>query len=116
MANPGGSAKLIYSGGCVTQIQPGTVTSVKDDAYCPRPMLVGEDEDCDQYQDQKERDRCWCRKHRDDTTEDRQNYRARCGVVWWPYAAIGAGLAAGAVLIITNNNGGNDGGKKKKRQ
>ena len=30
MASPGGSGKLIYSGGCVTEIKPGTVTPVND--------------------------------------------------------------------------------------
>ena len=78
-------------------------------------MLVGEDEDCDKYQDPKERDRCWCRKHRDDNTEDRQTYRARCGVVWWPYAAGAAALTAGAVLLITNDDDDDNGGGKKKK-
>ena len=30
MANPGGSGKLVYPGGCVTEIKPGSVVKVTD--------------------------------------------------------------------------------------
>ena len=36
MANPGSSAKLIYPGGCVTEIKPGTVVTVNDGSKCPQ--------------------------------------------------------------------------------
>ena len=41
VANPGGSAKLVYSGGCVTEVKPGSVVKVRDGSSCPKPMLVG---------------------------------------------------------------------------
>ena len=41
MANPGGGAKLIYPGGCVTEIKPGTVVTVTDGSKCPQAMLLG---------------------------------------------------------------------------
>ena len=39
MANPGGSAQLIYPGGCVTEIKPGTVITVNDGSKCPQPCF-----------------------------------------------------------------------------
>jgi hypothetical protein len=113
MADPGASANLIYPGGCVTKIEAGNVVTVNDGSKCPKAMLLGEDAECDQIPDPKERDRCWCKQHRDDPTLDRQSYRARCGVVWWPYAAgaaaIGGGVAA-AVLLSNNGNSHHHGG------
>jgi hypothetical protein len=43
MANPGAGAKLIYPGGCVTEIKPGTVVTVTDGSKCPQAMLLGDD-------------------------------------------------------------------------
>lgn len=104
MANPGGSANLVYPGGCVTQIKPGTVVTVNDGSKCPMPMLVGQADACDNNPDPKERDRCWCWQHHDDPAIDRKDYRVRCGIVWWPWAAGAAVAAAIAVPIVVLEN------------
>ncbi len=43
MANAGGSAKLIYPGGCQVSIIPGRVVSVGKQPPCTAQSLVGED-------------------------------------------------------------------------
>ena len=43
MANAGGSAKLIYPGGCQVSIIPGRVVSVGKQPPCTAPSLVGEE-------------------------------------------------------------------------
>ena len=59
IAKPGGSAKLIYPGGCVTEVEPGTVVGVNDGSKCPQAMLLGED--CANSTDPNVRARCRCR-------------------------------------------------------
>lgn len=83
MANPGGSAKLVYPGGCVTEIKPGCVVTVTDGPHCPKAMLLGEREDC----------------KRDDN--DPKDLRPRCGFVWWPLA-VGVALPVTGFLIRTD--------------
>src|SRR4029079_4157874 len=108
MANPGGSAKLVYPGGCVTAIQAGRVITVNDGSKCPQPMLLGSDDDCNKYTDPNDRDRCWCRRGRDNT-DDKQLSAPRCGFIWWPVAA-GVALPLAGFLISRENNGGGGGG------
>ena len=47
MAGPGGSAKLVYSGGCQVSVVPGRVVSVGKQPPCTAPSLVGEDSRAD---------------------------------------------------------------------
>ena len=88
MANPGSSAKLVYPGGCVTEIKPGGVVTVTDGSSCPKAMLVGDG--CENSSDRKD-----------------------CGYVWWPLA-VGAALPLTGFLIsrsdTDNNNKGGGGG------
>ena len=47
MAGPGGSAKIVYGDGCVEQVDPGTVVTVKEAPPCQvgahpaRPYIIG---------------------------------------------------------------------------
>jgi hypothetical protein len=43
MAAPGGSATLVYPGGCQVSVIPGRVVSVGNKPPCTAPSLVGED-------------------------------------------------------------------------
>jgi hypothetical protein len=42
MADAGGSAKLVYPGGCQVKVTPGKVVSVGKQLPCTAPSLVGE--------------------------------------------------------------------------
>jgi hypothetical protein len=90
VANPGGSAKLIYPGGCVTEVKPGTVVTVDDGSKCPQAMLLSDD--CEKSTDPDERERCRCRD-RGESTDDK-DLRPRCAFIWWP-------LAAGVAIPLT---------------
>jgi hypothetical protein len=79
MANPGGSAKLLYPGGCVTEVKPGSVVTVNDGSKCPQAMLVGND------------------------CENSTDPRPRCGYIWWP-VAVGVALPLAGFLISAGNN------------
>jgi hypothetical protein len=45
MASAGGSAKLVYPGGCQIKVIPGRVISVAKQPPCTAPYLVGEADD-----------------------------------------------------------------------
>ena len=98
IAKPGGSAKLIYPGGCVTEVKPGTVVTVNDGSKCPQAMLLGED--CANSTDPNVRARCRCR---DSDSNDDKDLRPRCGFVWWPLA-VGAAIPLTGFLISTNTD------------
>ncbi len=110
VASPGGSAKLIYPGGCVTEVKPDTVVTVNDGTKCPQAALLGDD--CANSTDPNVRERCRCR---DRDSNDDKDLRPRCGVVWWPLA-VGAAIPLAGFLISTNtdhhhhHNGGGGGG------
>jgi len=109
MANPGGSAKLVYPGGCVTEIKPGRVVTVGDGSHCPKAMLLGND-DCDRYADPYERDRCRCRSEDEGDNYDGKHLRPRCGgFVWWPLA-VGAALPLAGFIISVADDDDNGGG------
>jgi hypothetical protein len=94
MANPGGSAKLIYPGGCVVEVKPGTVVTVNGGSKCPQAMLLGND--CENSTDPNVRQRCRCRDN---------DLRPICGYAWWP-VALGAAIPLAGFLISTANEPG----------
>jgi hypothetical protein len=98
MANPGGSAKLIYPGGCVVEVKPDTVVTVNDGSKCPQAMLLGDD--CENSTDPNVRQRCRCR---DPNDRDDNDLRPRCGYVWWP-VAVGVAIPLAGFLISAGNN------------
>jgi hypothetical protein len=106
MANPGGSAKLVYPGGCVVEIKPETVVAVNDGSKCNRPLLLGND--CESSSDPNVQNRCRCR--RDDDLSDDKDLRPLCGFVWWP-VAVGAAIPVAGFLISTANDPGQQTGQ-----
>jgi hypothetical protein len=40
MASPGGSAKVVYPGGCVVNVKPGAVITVRDQSPCGQAMRL----------------------------------------------------------------------------
>ena len=69
MVGPGGSAKLVYSGGCQVSVVPGRVVSVGKQPPCTAPSLVGEELQSGFLQDS----RALCRRR-----GNRLGYLLRC--------------------------------------